>query len=234
MILYGASGHAKVIIDILEAMGIEVSELFDDNNSLEKLQNIKVSIPRETTEKLIISIGNNRIRKKIVESNSYTYGVAIHPTAVLSPYAHVGEGTVVMQGAIIQSDVVVGKHCIVNTGATIDQECQIEDYVHVSPNATLCGNVKVGEESWIGAGSVIIPGIKIGKNSVVGAGSVVIRDIPDNCIAAGNPCKIIKQKDNSMKEDLLIKLNFGGGKYLIYNSIDVIGLCNLKIERYAA
>lgn len=234
MILYGASGHAKVIIDILEAMGIEVSELFDDNNSLEKLQNIKVSIPRETTEKLIISIGNNRIRKKIVESNSYTYGVAIHPTSVLSPYAHVGEGTVVMQGAIIQSDVVVGKHCIVNTGATIDHECQIEDYVHVSPNATLCGNVKVGEESWIGAGSVIIPGIKIGKNSVVGAGSVVIRDIPDNCIAAGNPCKIIKQKDNSMKEDLLIKLNFGGGKYLIYNSIDVIGLCNLKVERYAA
>ena len=210
MILYGASGHAKVIIDILEAMGIEVSELFDDNNSLEKLQNIKVSIPRETTEKLIISIGNNRIRKMIVESHSYTYGVAIHPTAVLSPYAHVGEGTVVMQGAIIQSDVVVGKHCIVNTGATIDHECQIEDYVHVSPNATLCGNVKVGEESWIGAGSVIIPGIKIGKNSVVGAGSVVIRDIPDNCIAAGNPCKIIKQKDNSMKEDLLIKLNFGG------------------------
>ena len=149
MILYGASGHAKVIIDILHAMNDEVSELFDDNDSIETLQDIKVSKPRETVEKIIISIGNNAIRKKIVESNNYNYGLAIHPTAIISPYAKIGEGTVVMQGGVIQSDVVVGKHCIINTGATVDHECHIEDYVHISPNATLCGNVNVGEESWI-------------------------------------------------------------------------------------
>lgn len=192
MILYGASGHAKVIIDILHAMNDEVSELFDDNDSIETLQDIKVSKPRETVEKIIISIGNNAIRKKIVESNNYNYGLAIHPTAIISPYAKIGEGTVVMQGGVIQSDVVVGKHCIINTGATVDHECHIEDYVHISPNATLCGNVKVGEESWIGTGAVVIPGVKIGKKTIIGAGAVVISDIPDECVAVGNPCRIIK------------------------------------------
>jgi sugar O-acyltransferase (sialic acid O-acetyltransferase NeuD family) len=191
MILYGASGHAKVIADILKANRVDITELFDDNDQIKDLSGIKVVKPHQTEEKLIISIGNNATRKNIVEANNFRYGVAIHPTAIVSPSAIIGEGTVVMQGAIIQADAVIGKHCIINTGATVDHECKIEDYVHISPNSSLCGNVKVGEGTWIGAGTTVIPGIEIGSWSTIGAGSTVINNINSNKVAVGCPCKIL-------------------------------------------
>ncbi|MBQ5753529.1 MAG: acetyltransferase [Alistipes sp.] len=197
MYLYGASGHAKVIIEILEAEGVAIDGLFDDNESVEVLCGYNVSrYDGECRGEKIVSIGSNGVRKKIVERIGGDFGVAVHPSAIISPRATVGEGTVVMHGAIVQSDVRVGKHVIVNTGATIDHECIVEDYAHISPNATLCGNVVVGEGTQIGAGSVVVPGVRIGKWSLICAGSVVTKDIPDNCIASGNRCKVIKYIDN--------------------------------------
>lgn len=193
MFLYGASGHAKVIIDILNANGIKIEGLVDDNPEITDLLGYPVSHQYTGHSPLIISIGNNTIRKMIAEKISADFATAIHPTAVISPAATVGDGSVVMQGAIVQSCAKIGKHCIINTGASVDHECIIEDYVHVSPHATLCGNVHVGEGSWIAAGSVVLPGIKIGKWSVIGAGSVVSKNIPDGVLAVGNRCKIIKK-----------------------------------------
>lgn len=193
MFLYGASGHAKVIIDILNANGIKIEGLVDDNPEITDLLGYPVSHQYTGYSPLIISIGNNTIRKMIAEKISADFATAIHPTAVISPAATVGDGSVVMQGAIVQSCAKIGKHCIINTGASVDHECIIEDYVHVSPHATLCGNVHVGEGSWIAAGSVVLPGIKIGKWSVIGAGSVVSKNIPDGVLAVGNRCKIIKK-----------------------------------------
>lgn len=195
MILYGASGHAKVIADIIRATGGEVTELFDDNDQITLLQGMRVVKPYATEEPLILSIGNNAVRRQLVSSNSFRYGIAIHPSAIVSPSARIGEGTVVMQGAIIQADAVIGKHCIINTGATIDHECRLADYVHVSPNASLCGNVTVGEGAWIGAGSTVIPGVTIGEWTVVGAGSTVLEDIEPQAVAVGSPCKKIKYND---------------------------------------
>lgn len=191
MKLFGAGGHAKVIIDILTASGVDISEIFDNYQSATQLNGINISKPIPTIEELIISIGDNKIRKKIVSQNySSIYGIAIHPSAIVSPFAQIGEGSVIMQGAIIQSGAVIGKHCIVNTGASIDHDCIIEDFVHISPSVTLCGNVHVGEGTHIGVGASVIPGINIGKWSLVCAGSVVISDIPEHCVAAGNFCKI--------------------------------------------
>ncbi len=192
MYLYGASGHAKVIIDILRANGESIEALFDDNEAINYLLDYPVLRSSEVRGPLIISIGNNGIRKKIAERIQVEFGKAFHPSAVISGEAVVDDGTVIMQGAIIQSCVCVGKHCIINTGASVDHECKIGDYVHISPHSTLCGNVVVGEGSWIGAGSVIIPGVKIGAWSVIGAGSVVSKDIPDRVLAVGNRCKVIK------------------------------------------
>lgn len=195
MYLYGASGHAKVIIDILKASGKVVEGLVDDNPGVEQLQGYKVLHDADGLSPFIISIGDNQIRKKIAEKLHSTFGLAIHPAAVISPYAEIGDGSVVMQGAIIQADAKIGLHCIVNTGASVDHECMIADYVHISPHSTLCGNVHVGEGTWIGAGTTIIPGVKIGKWCVIGAGSVVTKDIPDGVLAVGNRCKIIKKID---------------------------------------
>ncbi len=199
MYLFGASGHAKVIIDSLKASGKQISGLFDDNPDVKELLEYSVygsfDQNRLGDEELIISVGLNHIRKKIVEKlpENTRYGKAIHPSAIISEYASLGEGTVVMQGAIIQSSVSIGRHCIINTAASVDHDCIIDDFVHISPNATLCGAVSVGEGSQVGAGAVVIPGIKIGKWSLVAAGAVVMKDVPDNVLVLGNPARVVKR-----------------------------------------
>ena len=200
--LFGASGHAKVIMDIVNAQGGHVGCLYDDAPRFTEIHGVPVykTNDLQIAGPLIISIGSNKIRKMISERYPIEYAKAIHPLATVSPSSMVEEGTVVMQGAIIQSDAHIGRHCIINTGASIDHECIIEDFVHISPHATLCGNVHVGEGTWIGAGATVIPGVKIGRGCIIVAGSVVIRDIPDGATAYGNPCKIknidMKHADN--------------------------------------
>lgn len=196
MYLYGASGHAKVIIDILRDSGIPVSGAFDKNPAIKEIGGIPVlgaEVEGELDQPVIISIGDNAIRRRVAESLQHTFGKAIHPTAIISPSVSIAEGSVVMQGAIIQASATIGKHAIVNTGASIDHDCQIGDFAHISPGAVLSGNVQVGEGTHIGAGAVVIPNLKIGKWCKIGAGAVVIRDLPDGVTAVGNPARIIKE-----------------------------------------
>lgn len=193
MYLYGASGHAKVIIDILLAQNINIEALFDDNETIKSLLELPVLPTNNIKSPLIISIGDNKTRKKISDKlQNIEYGIAVDCTAVVSNHAKIEKGTVIMQNAVIQSSCHIGKHCIINTASSVDHDCFIGDFVHISPNATLCGNVTVGEGTWIGAGTIVIPGVKIGKWSVIGAGTVVTKDIPDNSLAVGDRCRIIK------------------------------------------
>lgn len=197
--LYGASGHCKVIIDIIKKNGDYVEEIFDDNENLKNIMDFKirnVKYLKKNKNKVIICIGNNYARKKIVKKNkSVTFGSIQHPNAIIDETVIIGKGTVVMAGVIINSSVKIGEHCIINTSSSIDHDCDIDNFVHVSPNATLCGNVKIGECTQVGAGSVIIQGLTIGKNVIIGAGAVVVKDVPDNVIIVGNPAKSIKNKN---------------------------------------
>lgn len=188
--LFGASGHAKVIMDIITSQGDCVGCLYDDSPHSSSIHGKTVYKTPETSVNgpLIISIGSNKARKLISERYDIEYTTAIHPKAIISPTVIIGKGVVIMPGAIVQSDVRIGKHCIINTGASVDHECIIGDFAHISPHATLCGNVHIGEGSCIGAGAILIPGVKIGRWCTIGAGSVVIHDIPDNTTAVGNPC----------------------------------------------
>jgi len=197
MYLYGASGHAKVIIEILEKQGVKIHGLFDDNPAIKSLIEYPVlgayNPKNPLNDELIVSVGINASRKKIAEKYNFNFGKAVHPNAEISSRAFIGEGTVVMGNAIVNCDTKIGKHVIINTSASIDHDCIIEDFVHISPNATLCGGVTVGEGTHIGAGSILIPGVKVGKWAVVGAGSVIIRDVPDYATVVGNPGRVIKQ-----------------------------------------
>lgn len=201
MILFGASGHCKVILDILFLNGLKVNYILDDNPKQEKILGINVFKTKKLYEYngiAIISIGDNYIRKKVSEKYKFEYIFAIHPKAVISKYSKIGEGTVVMANVCVNPDVNIGKHCILNTGCVIEHDCSIEDFAHISPNVAIAGNVQVGEGSHIGIGSSIIQGIKIGKWCTIGAGAVIIRDVPDFATVVGNPGKIIKLNEKKI------------------------------------
>ena len=195
--LYGASGHGMVIAEIAEQNNITLKGFIDkDVSKINVLGRPVLHTIPEHNINIIISIGSNKIRKQMVDQHTrFSYPTLRHPFSTLSKRATLGEGTVVMAGAVINVDVNIGKHCIINTNASIDHECQIGDFVHISPNVALAGNVVIGEGTHIGIGASVIPGINIGKWCTVGAGAVIIRDIPDGATVVGNPGRIIKQME---------------------------------------
>ncbi|MDM1096711.1 acetyltransferase [Myroides odoratimimus] len=198
MYLYGASGHGKVIAEIAEECNILIKGFIDGNKAIttvldyEVIASDAVGLMGDT----VISIGNNKIRKLIATRDTHLSFVSIlSPRANISKRTIIEEGTVVMMGATINSEVKIGKHCIINTNASIDHDCILEDYVHVSPNVALAGNVEVGEGTHIGIGVSVIQGIKIGNWCTIGAGAVIIKDVPDYAVVVGNPGKIIKYNE---------------------------------------
>lgn len=197
MIIFGASGHGKVIYDIiLKRNDFEVDCFVDDNPKGEIFCGVPLFHSSEVdlaNKDIIIAIGNNSIREKLSNSLSMSnFITAIHPSSVLSNSTKIGKGTVIMANSSINFDAKIGEHCILNTNCVIEHDCKIGDYVHISPNASLSGNVTVGKGTHIGIGASVIQGISIGSNVIIGAGAVIIRDVPDNTTVVGNPGRIIK------------------------------------------
>jgi sugar O-acyltransferase (sialic acid O-acetyltransferase NeuD family) len=189
ILLYGASGHAAVVADAAQAMGYEVAGLFADEASTRPWGSIPYLGPYQPTLlaniPIVLAIGDNAVRQKLAHGVKHAWATVIHPSALVSPSAVVGEGTVVFHGAIVQAGAVLGQHCIINTGATVDHDCVIGDFAHIAPGVNLCGGVMVGEGTLIGVGAKIIPGVTIGANSIIGAGSVVLRDVEDGVTVVG-------------------------------------------------
>jgi sugar O-acyltransferase (sialic acid O-acetyltransferase NeuD family) len=196
--LFGASGHAKVVLDVLFSNNIKVLAVIDDNPKTPYISTIPVVNTKDfeipVGSQFIVAVGDNSIRKEIVNKNNFQYFSSFHLDATISAFASIEEGTIVMPQVVVNSDVKIGKHCIINSGSVVEHDCVLEDYVHISPNASLAGNVFVGEGTQIGIGASVIQGIKIGKWVAVGAGAVIINDIPDYAVVVGNPGEIIKIK----------------------------------------
>ena len=193
MKIYGASGHGSVILDILVNNDIEV-EGFIDDKPLKEYKSLPVYSREDiqSNDELIIGIGDNRIRKKLVLTlKNIRFINAIHPRSVISVNVKIGIGCAIMAGAVINTSTALGNHVIVNTRSSIDHDCIVRDYVHVSPGSTICGGVVIGEGSQVGAGATILPNLTIGSNVVIGAGAVVTKDIPDNSRAIGIPARLI-------------------------------------------
>jgi len=208
IVIIGASGHAKVIADIIEKSGDKIVGFLDDDiDKQEKIviKNIKVIgkiseidniILKNNTYEFIIGIGNNNIRMKIAEKYEHKikFYTAIHPSANIGLDVSVGEGTVIMPNASINSCARIGKHCVINTGAIVEHDNNIEDYVHISPNATLCGAVNVGKMTHIGAGATVKNNIDITQKCVIGAGAVVVKNIEEQGQYVGVPARYIKEE----------------------------------------
>ncbi len=200
LIIIGASGHGKVIADIAVHCGYSDIAFLDDNEYAEECMGYPVVGATKTAgaypdAEFIVAIGNPDIRKKIQEQLQNT-GLRvislIHPKAVVADHVEIGKGTVIMAGAIINSDSRIGDSCIINTGATVDHDNIIDDYVHVSVGSHLAGTVKIGKGTWIGAGAVVSNNISICDNCMIGAGAVVIKNIEQSGTYVGIPAKLRK------------------------------------------
>lgn len=203
MHVFGAGGHAKVVIDGLLTAEQQVQGVYDENSTIKEVLGQPVlgnlaHLKSVSASPVIIAIGDNNIRRKIAAVLSREFGLAFHPKSAIAHSVKIGSGTTVMANATINAASVIGEHVIVNTNASIDHDCHLGNFVHISPQAGLGGGVTVGEGAHVGIGASIIPGVKIGKWATIGAGSVVIRDVPDFAVVVGNPAKIIKYNDRNL------------------------------------
>jgi sugar O-acyltransferase (sialic acid O-acetyltransferase NeuD family) len=204
--VYGAGGHGKVVADILLASGVTPTGFIDDDPARDC--GTVLGLPVYTGEWLerssksesitvVLGIGDNSARRSVMErclGLPVQVCTAIHPKATVASSARIGQGTVVMAGAVINPDAQVGDGVIVNSGAIIEHDNVIGPFAHLSPNAATGGAVHVGALTHVGLGAVILPGINVGDATVIGAGSVVVRDIPGHVIAMGVPARVIAAK----------------------------------------
>ncbi|AIY13934.1 MULTISPECIES: acetyltransferase [Cellulophaga] len=215
IIVFGASGHAKVVIDIIEKQNeytifglidsfkSKNSQLYDykvlgDENHLPKL------VQENDIYGIIVAIGDNYTRRIIVNKvlelcPNLKFINAIHPNTYIGKNVLLGSGNVFMPGVIINSNSCINNFCIVNTNASVGHDSVLNDFSSISPGVKIGGNFNLGFGSGISIGTTIIENITIGENTIVGAGAVVTRNIPDLVVAYGNPARIIRTRSENEK-----------------------------------
>ena len=201
IIMIGAGGHGKSVINVLWQAGYTVKAVIDESQEKwgDNLLGVPIISPESdiaTTpgQEAIIAIGDNTNREKTSRKFAHLKWVTvISPFATVYPHANLGVGCVVLPGAIIGSDVIVGDHVIISSQAILAHDCKIADFVHLAPGVTLTGNVTVGKGSFLATRCNVIPGVTVGKWAMVGAGATVMRNVPDNGKAYGPSAKIFIQ-----------------------------------------
>jgi sugar O-acyltransferase (sialic acid O-acetyltransferase NeuD family) len=208
ILILGASGHGKVVADVIRCQRqfslvgfldddpAKKGTTFDGMPVLGGFGDAGVQL-RSGIEAVIVAIGSNKerlARAAELEQLGFKCATAIHPSAVVAQGVTIGSGTVVMAGAVINAGAAVGKNVIVNTSSVIEHDCQIGDGAHISPGAHLAGGVIVGRAAHVGIGSAVIQQVRIGAESVIGAGAVVIRDVPEGVTIVGNPGRVIRDR----------------------------------------
>ena len=203
LVLWGASGHGKVVLDVARAMGgFKTISFIDDacgGSALEfcgcpvfgasrHLQLLK----DRGCSRYLVSIGNNEIRaacfQKALEHGLLPVNL-VHPSAVISESARLEDGTVVMARVVINAGAQIGKNCILNTAAVVEHDCQVGDHVHLSPGVLLAGGVTVHSFAHVGIGAIALPGAEIGEGAIVGAGAVVLHSVRPGATVAGIPAR---------------------------------------------
>jgi UDP-N-acetylbacillosamine N-acetyltransferase len=206
IVIVGAGGHARVVLDVIRHTDNYSARGFVDMINPDRRDTMFDGLPvlggeemleqlfSEGVEYAIIAIGDNRARQAAADRwalAGYTLATLVHPSAVIANGVSIGAGTVVFAGAVINPAVYIGNNVIVNTGATIDHDCVIQDNAHIAPGAHLAGNITVGERTLIGVGAAIRPNVKIANDVTVGVGAAVVNDIPRGVTVVGVPARAI-------------------------------------------
>jgi len=212
IVIVGAGGHAKVIIDIINSQNkykilacIDQSEkvgnyicgikISGDASSIDQLHATIQPLLNQGAGKAFVAIGDNR-QRMVIANKMREWGFllpnAISPFAYVAETAKLGEGIAVMPGAVINADAVIMDNVIINTNATVEHDCLIMSNSHIGPGCSLAGNVTIGEGTFVGIGTKIIPNMRVGEWSVIGSGAVVVGNLPDQVLALGVPAKVHK------------------------------------------
>ena len=204
--LIGGGGHFRSVLDTLKTLDIyDELGVVDDPALIHEGCSVPVvgrdeDIPALFSngwKEAFVTVGSVRATSKrrmlyeMVKKYGIVLPVIVDPSAVVSTEVVIGEGTYIGKGAIVNTGARIGTCAIINTGSIIEHDCKVGDFVHVGSGATLCGEVEIGDCSHLGAGSVVRQCVHIGSSVTIGLGSVVVKNIGDQRIAYGNPCKVV-------------------------------------------
>jgi sugar O-acyltransferase (sialic acid O-acetyltransferase NeuD family) len=204
LIVVGAGGHARILMDTAEDAGYTIYGIIDIHydGQEERILNYPVLgdfslLNGFDPEKFILAlaIGDNSKRATYFnKSHTHDFQIAtiIHPTAIVSKNAELDTGVFIGSGAIINAKAKIGKNTIVNTGAIIEHEVDIGNHAHIGPGSRIAGRVRIGDQTFVGIGTSIIDKICVGDNVIIGAGSVILNDIEPDSTVVGVPGKKIK------------------------------------------
>lgn len=198
--IVGAGGHAKVIIELARAAGWNPVGLLDPAPVGSTVLGVPVVGDDSIAPRLLenghkaafVALGRNDLRRRIgshLRAIGFRMPTLVHPSAVISPSAKLGDGIAVLPQAVVHSCAHVGDFAIVNTASVIEHDCVIGAGAHVAPRSVMGGNVTLGEEVFFGIGAVARPLSVIGARTTVGAGGVVVGEIPSDMIAVGVPAR---------------------------------------------
>jgi UDP-perosamine 4-acetyltransferase len=202
VIILGAGGHAKVVIELLRGSGYSVAGLLDADTTQRSVLGAPVLGDDTMLAKLraegitcaFVAIGDNSLRAglgSMLNRMDFALVNAISLAASISPSARIGEGVAIMAGSVINAEAWIGDFTIVNTGAVVDHDCVLDTACHLGPRAALAGGVTVGREAFLGVGVSATPKVSIGAGSLVGAGAAVVCDIPPGVLAIGVPARVV-------------------------------------------
>jgi sugar O-acyltransferase (sialic acid O-acetyltransferase NeuD family) len=205
LIIWGAGGHGKVVLDVARATGLFSEIVFVDDSCASPggcFCDCELLPSSEGFEALkarghscfVVAIGNNHVRQRCFQEGidrGVDLAALIHPSTTVSASARIGGGTVVMPRVVVNADAVIGENCILNTGVIVEHDCHIGDHVHLAPGVILGGGVTVEPYSLLGIGTIAIPRTRIGEGAVVGAGAVVLDSVPPGATSVGVPAKVL-------------------------------------------
>ena len=213
LVIIGAGGHAKVIIELFEQM--------DEFQIVGCTSHVAISsdvlgypvlgsdeiLPelfRDGVKLAFCAVGHNGRRQELCQrclKIGFALPNAISFYAAVSPRASLGDGIAIMAQAAVNVDARIDRGAIINTGAGVDHDCRVGSFVHVGPGARVCGSVEVGEGTFLGAGSTVIDKISIGRWATVGAGSVVVKPVPDRTTVVGVPARTMTIKKRNVNSE---------------------------------
>lgn len=214
IVIVGSGQHCHVVLYNMKAQGLYEAACILDNDvrlARTRVEGIMVEYyqnfdkdglaelrERYGTNKFFIGFGSMKYRRKVFDffiQEGWEAVNIIHPDAVVSQPARLGKGVLIECGCLITPSPIIGNNVVVNTGSQVNHDNVVEDHVYIASGVVLSGGVTVGASTLLDDGVIVTLGRRVGENCIIGAGAVVTKDIPDNMVAYGNPCRIVRRND---------------------------------------